>query len=45
VLVPKETVMSTSKQQSKKTAAEDLEIEPSVEKKIKKKLSFKDRLS
>ena len=33
--------MSTSKQQSKKTAAEDLEIEPSVEKKINKKISKK----
>ena len=33
--------MSTSKQQSKKTAAEDLEIEPSVEKKINKKVSKK----
>ena len=34
--------MSTSKQQSKKTAAEDLEkIEPSVEKKINKKASKK----
>ena len=29
--------MSTSKQQAKKTAAEDLEIEASVEKKITKK--------
>ena len=33
--------MSTSKQQSKKSAAEDLEIEPSVEKKINKKVSKK----
>ena len=33
--------MSTSKQQSKKTAAEDLEIEPSVEKKVNKKVSKK----
>ena len=34
--------MSTSKQQAKKTAAEDLEkIEPSVEKKINKKVSKK----
>jgi len=33
--------MSTSKQQSKKTVAEDLEIEPSVEKKINKKISKK----
>jgi len=33
--------MSTSEQQSKKTAAEDLEIEPSVEKKINKKVSKK----
>jgi len=33
--------MSTSKQQSKKTAAEDLEIEPSAEKKINKKVSKK----
>ena len=33
--------MSTSKQQSKKTAAEDIEIEPSVEKKINKKASKK----
>ena len=33
--------MSTSKQQSKKTAAEDLEIEPSDEKKINKKVSKK----
>jgi hypothetical protein len=36
-----ETVMSTSKQQAKKTAAKDLEIEPSVEKKIIKKPSKK----
>jgi hypothetical protein len=34
-------MMSTSKQQSKKTAAEDLEIEPSVEKKVNKKVSKK----
>jgi hypothetical protein len=35
-------MMSTSKQQAKKTAAEDLEkIEPSVEKKINKKVSKK----
>jgi hypothetical protein len=34
-------MMSTSEQQSKKTAAEDLEIEPSVEKKINKKVSKK----
>ena len=33
--------MSTSKQQSKKTAAEDLEIEHSVEKKVNKKVSKK----
>ena len=33
--------MSTSKQQSKKSAAEDLEIEPSAEKKINKKVSKK----
>ena len=33
--------MSTSKQQTIKTAAEDLEIEPSVEKKINKKASKK----
>ena len=33
--------MSTSKQQSKKTAAEDLEMEPSVEKKVNKKVSKK----
>ena len=33
--------MSTSKQQSKKTVAEDLEIEPSVEKKVNKKVSKK----
>ncbi len=33
--------MSTSKQQSNKTAAEDIEIEPSVEKKINKKVSKK----
>ena len=33
--------MSTSKPQAKKTAAEDLEIEPSVEKKINKKVSKK----
>jgi hypothetical protein len=37
----KETMMSTSKQQSKKSAAEDLEIEPSAEKKINKKVSKK----
>ena len=34
-------MMSTSKQQSKKTAAEDHEIETSVEKKINKKASKK----
>ena len=34
-------MMSTSKQQSKKTAAEDLEIEPSVDKKINRKSSKK----
>ena len=34
-------MMSTSKQQSKKSAAEDLEIEPSAEKKINKKVSKK----
>ena len=34
-------MMSTSKQQSKKTAAEDLEIEHSVEKKVNKKVSKK----
>ena len=33
--------MSTSKQQAKKTAGEDLEIEPSVEKKTGKKVSKK----
>jgi len=33
--------MSTSKQQSKKSAAEALEIEPSAEKKINKKVSKK----
>ena len=33
--------MSTSKQQSNKTAAKDIEIEPSVEKKINKKVSKK----
>ena len=34
-------MMSTSKQQSKKSAAEALEIEPSAEKKINKKVSKK----
>jgi hypothetical protein len=41
----KETMMSTTKQKSKKTATEVVEIEPSIETKINKKASKKSSIA